>query len=149
MTGSTEYSIVWTTKTTKKYERTLKKLAKLYKGKSDRQVFKQFVSEQLQDRLCFDPYLPQSRSEPLPSNVILPEGLEFRKMTFKMQPRRGGASGEGRLMYLVDSQQYRIILFWIYNHDQFSCDQDKQDSRPSDKDLIPEIRDTIDSLDES
>jgi hypothetical protein len=140
MTGSTEYSIVWTTKTTKKYERTLKKLAKLYKGKSDRQVFKQFVSEQLQDRLCSDPYLPQSRSEPSPSNIILPEGLEFRKMTFKMQPRRGGASGEGRLMYLVDWDQYLIILAWIYTKDEFS-------GRPDDESLMSEIKDAIDSVD--
>jgi hypothetical protein len=98
------------------------------------------VSEQLQDRLCSDPYLPQSRSEPSPSNIILPEGLEFRKMTFKMQPRRGGASGEGRLMYLVDWDQYLIILAWIYTKDEFS-------GRPDDESLMSEIKDAIDSVD--
>jgi hypothetical protein len=98
------------------------------------------VSEQLQDQLCSDPYLPQSRSEPLPSNITLPEGIEFRKLEFKMQPRRGGASGEGRLMYLVDSEQYLVILVWIYTHEELP-------GRPDDKSLRSTIQDAIDSVD--
>jgi tetratricopeptide (TPR) repeat protein len=47
------------------------KRSKLYKGKSDQQTFKQFVSKQLIKKLRSDPYpIPQSRSESLPSNMI-------------------------------------------------------------------------------
>ncbi len=135
MTGSTKYSIVWT----KKSERTLKQLGKLYKAKSEQQIFKQFVSKQLLKKLRSDPFPTQSRAEPLPSNMTLPEGLAFRKLKFEMQPRRGGASGEGRLMYLVDSEQYRIILIWIYTHKEFS-------GRPDDKSLKNAIQEGLISL---
>lgn len=100
MTGLTNYSIL----PTKNYKDSLKELGKHYKGKA-KQIFKQFVGNQLLKRLASDPYPPKSRSEPLPSNISLPDGLAFRKLEFKMQPRLGGGSGEGRLMYLVDSEQ--------------------------------------------
>ena len=83
--------------------------------------------------MCYDPYPPQSRPEPLPRGMSLPQELKFSKLRFEMQPRLGGASGQGRLIYLVDSKRSRIVLLWIYTHEEFP-------KRPDDQGLRNEIQ---------
>jgi hypothetical protein len=55
------------------------------------------------------------------------EGWELRKLHFGM-PGLRGASGEGRLIYMVDTDGATVYLVWIYTHDEFP-------TRPPDKPL--------------
>jgi hypothetical protein len=47
-----------------------------------------------------------------------------------------GASGQVRLMYLVNQNDCVIKLVWIYNHEQFA-------KRPADKDLKSVIQEIL------
>ncbi|WP_315788873.1 hypothetical protein [Fischerella sp. JS2] len=47
-----------------------------------------------------------------------------------------GASGQVRLMYLVNNIDYVIKLVWIYNHEQFA-------KRPAEKDLKSVIKEIL------
>ena len=72
--------------------------------------------------------------------MALSEELEFRKLRFAIPDLRG-ASGQGRLMYLINSTQHKIILVWIYTHEEFA-------GRPDDKSLKVSLQDAIASLGE-
>ncbi len=133
MTGLPTFSTILTTS----FERSLKKLIKRYKGTKDRQAFQQFISQLLKD-LCHDPCPSNSAIEPLPGKNIIPQEFEFRKLRFIM-PGFKGASGQGRLMYLINSEQSLIVLVWIYTHEEF-------EKRPDDKSLKGSLQDALASL---
>jgi mRNA-degrading endonuclease RelE of RelBE toxin-antitoxin system len=134
MAGSQKYLTV----PTKNFERWLKKLIKRYKGK-DKQTFQRFIA-QLIEHLCINPRPSNSALEPIPGKMSLPQALEFRKLRFAM-PNLRGASGQGRLMYLINSEQKAIVLVWIYTHEEF-------EGRPEEKSLATALQDAIDPLPE-
>ncbi|WP_353929343.1 hypothetical protein WJM97_13555 [Okeanomitos corallinicola TIOX110] len=125
MTGLTPFSI----EKTDNFQRSFKKLAKAYK--SD---FVECIAQILED-LIDDQYPINSRNEPLPGKIKLPEGWSFHKLEFKVSK---GASGQIRLMYLVNTNDYIIKLVWIYSHEQFS-------KRPADVDLKSVLKEILDS----
>ncbi|NET25619.1 hypothetical protein [Okeania sp. SIO1I7] len=127
MTGSTPFLIEKSTN----FERSLKKLVKTYKSQSQQQEFIQIISQYL-DELIIHPYPPQARVEPLPSGLKLPDEWQFYKLVLTIAK---GASGQIRLMYLVDEKQRVIKPLWIYNHQQFEKRPPAQDI----KDVIQEI----------
>ncbi|MGK7929050.1 MAG: hypothetical protein AB4290_28080 [Spirulina sp.] len=53
-------------------------------------------------------------------------------------PDLKGASGQGRLMYLVDREKYEIELVWIYTHEEFP----KRPSERNLKQILEEIQQT-------
>lgn len=122
MTGSTPFLI----EESDNFKRSFKKLAK-----SLGSDFVELVAETL-EALTEDCCPINSRNEPLPAKVQLPEGWTFNKLTLKA---RRGASGQVRIMYLVNTIDSIIKLVWIYNHEQFS-------KRPADKD----IKDVIEEI---
>lgn len=124
MAGSQPYSRV----ATRKFETSLKPLIKHYRGSKDRQTFQAFVAQMIND-LCSEPRPTHSSLEPLPGKITLTEELEFRKIRFAMVPRLGGAAGQGRLMYLINSAQSTIILVWIYTHEEFEGRPDARSLR--------------------
>ncbi len=127
MTGSTPFLIEKSTN----FERSFKKLVKTYKSKSQQQEFIQVISKHL-EKLIINPYPPKAKFEPLPSGLKLPDEWQFYKLVLTIAK---GASGQIRLMYLVDEKQRVIKPLWIYNHQQF-------EKRPPDgdiKDVIQEI----------
>ena len=90
MTGSTPFSI----EKSDNFNRSFKKLAKTY-----RSDFVECIVEVLED-LLEDQYPINSRNEPLPRKIELPQGWSFHKLEFKVSK---GASGQIRLMYLVNT----------------------------------------------
>ncbi|MBD2208484.1 hypothetical protein H6G64_05770 [Calothrix sp. FACHB-156] len=123
MTGSNPFSI----EESDNFRRSFKKLAKALG--SD---FVEMLGEVLEG-LIDDPYPINSRNEPLPAKIQLPEGWTFHKLELKAGK---GASGQVRLMYLVNTIDYVIKLVWIYNHEQFA-------KRPAEKDLKSIIREIL------
>ncbi|GET38161.1 hypothetical protein [Microseira wollei] len=124
MTGSTPFSI----EESENFKRSFKKLAKTHG--SD---FVEVVAQVL-EALIEDQYPLNSRNEPLPGKIDLPEGWTFHKLQFKFSK---GASGQIRLMYLVNPTDCAIRLVWIYSHEQFA-------KRPADKDLKSVIKEILD-----
>lgn len=124
MAGLPPFSI----ENTDHFKRSFKKLEKFHRGK-----FTEIVADIL-ERLIEDPYPLSSRQEPLPSKIQLLNGWTFHKLEFKISK---GASGQLRLMYLVNASTCVIRLLWIYSHEQFS-------KRPPDKDLKDVIQETLD-----
>lgn len=109
-----------------KFQRTVKSLKKNYKGGRSQQAFVDCVAG-IVEALIKSPRLEASRLEPIPKGTNIPPEWEFRKLVFPM-PGRSGASGEGRLMYLVNFNKCLIELVWIYSHEEFA-------GRPPEKDL--------------
>jgi mRNA-degrading endonuclease YafQ of YafQ-DinJ toxin-antitoxin module len=70
VTGSTPFSI----EESDNFKRSFKKLAKVHKDS-----FVAMISETLED-LLDDPYPNNSRNEPLPGKIRLPEGWTFHKL---------------------------------------------------------------------
>ncbi|MBE9118382.1 type II toxin-antitoxin system mRNA interferase toxin, RelE/StbE family [Lusitaniella coriacea LEGE 07157] len=124
MTGSTPFSI----KESENFKRSFKKLAKVHRNK-----LVEVIGEILEN-LIEDQYPRNSRQEPLPGHINLPEGWTFHKLEIRISK---GASGQIRLMYLVNEATSIIRLVWIYSHEQFS-------KRPADKDLKNVIKRTLD-----
>lgn len=124
MTGSTPFSI----ESSDNFRRSFKKLAKVH-GNS----FVELITKTLED-LIDDQYPRNSRNEPLPGKIQLPEEWTFHKLELWVAK---GASGQIRLMYLVNETTYTIKLVWIYNHEQFA-------KRPADADLKSVIREILD-----
>ena len=106
----------------------LKKLAKAYRAD-----FVECAAQILED-LIDDQYPINSRYEPLPGKIELPENWSFHKLDFKVSK---GASGQIRLMYLVNANDCIIKLVWIYSHEQFA-------KRPADADLKSVIKEILD-----
>jgi mRNA-degrading endonuclease YafQ of YafQ-DinJ toxin-antitoxin module len=125
VTGSNRFSI----EETENFKRSFKKLGKVHKSG----LINEFA--RILEGLLDHPYPSNAREEPLPSNVRLPEGWTFHKIAFKVAR---GASGQIRLMYLVNEEFRRIRLLWLYSHEQFV-------GRPSDKSLKSVIQDALDS----
>ena len=124
MAGSTPFSI----EASENFQRSFRKLAKAH-GAS----FVELVEEILED-LIEDQYPRNSRNEPLPGKISLPKEWTFHKLEFKVSK---GASGQIRLMYLINAPTCLIKLVWIYSHEQFA-------KRPTDKDLKSVIREILD-----
>nr|WP_242032847.1 hypothetical protein [Oscillatoria sp. FACHB-1406] len=85
------------------------------------------------ENLIDNPYPQNSRHEPLPGKLKLSEEWTFHKLDLKISK---GASGQVRLMYLVNTTTKMIKLVWIYSHEQFS-------KRPPDRELKGLIQDII------
>ncbi|NEO68192.1 hypothetical protein [Moorena sp. SIO3H5] len=115
MTGSNPFSI----EASHKFKPSLKKVAKVH-GNSFVELVTQIV-----ENLKQDPYPRNSRQEPLPKKSKLPQGCTFHKLEFRFAQ---GASGQIRLIYVVNTNRSVITLVWIYTHEQF-------EKRPDDKDL--------------
>ncbi|TFI51854.1 hypothetical protein BLD44_024020 [Mastigocladus laminosus UU774] len=81
-----------------------------------------------------DQYPINSRNEPLPGKIRLPQGWTFHKLELKVSK---GASGQVRLMYLINTTTFTIKLVWIYSHEQFT-------KRPADKELKSVIKEILD-----
>lgn len=124
MTGSTPFSI----EESHSFKRSFKKLAKVHK-----ENFVELMAKTLED-LIDDQYPNNSRNEPLPGKIQLPEGWTFHKLELWVSK---GASGQIRLMYLVNAETCTIKLVWIYSHEQFT-------KRPADVDLKNVIREVLD-----
>ncbi|NEO58997.1 MAG: hypothetical protein F6J98_00640 [Moorea sp. SIO4G2] len=120
MTGSNPFSI--DTENSHNFYRSLKKLAKEHKVHKNSFFLR---VTQVLENLIENPYPINSRQEPLPKKSKLPQGWTFHKLEFRFAK---GASGQIRLMYLVNTTTSVIKLVWIYTHKQF-------EKRPDDKDL--------------
>lgn len=125
MTGSTPFSI----ESSDNFRRSFKKLEKVH-GNS----FVELITKTLED-LIDNRYPRNSRIEPLPGKIQLPEGWTFHKLVLWVAK---GASGQIRIMYLVNATTCTIRLVWIYSHEQFA-------KRPADADLKSVIREILDS----
>lgn len=128
MTGSNPFSI----EKSNYFNRSFKKLAKTM-AKSHKDNFLESIAKTLED-LIEDPYQNNSRLEPLPRKLKLPEGWTFHKIEIWVSK---GASGQIRLMYLVNLKTRIIRLVWIYSHEQFA-------KRPSDIDLKSVMAEILD-----
>lgn len=124
MTGSPPFLI----EESENFKRSFKKLAKAHGSN-----FIELVAEVLED-LIEDQYPTNSRNEPLPGRIQFPEGWTFHKLELRVSK---GASGQIRLMYLVNTTSCIIKLVWIYSHEQFA-------KRPAEKDLKSVIREILD-----
>ena len=130
MTGLNPFSI---DKDSENFSRSLRKL---YKDTSKRD--QKVLVDQLKDileGLIDEPRPTNSRLEPIPGKVTLPPLHEFRKLDFSIAK---GASGQIRLMYLVNLDSQVITALWIYSHEQFS-------KRPADKDISKVINNAFEA----
>jgi hypothetical protein len=100
-----------------KFERSAKVLKKSFKSKRQQQQFVDAVTALIR-ALAQEPRHPDSRLEPIPKGVEVPDGWEFRKLVFDV-PGTAGAAGEGRLVYLVSDRNCLIKLLWLYTHEEF------------------------------
>ncbi|NES20784.1 MAG: hypothetical protein F6K41_18085 [Symploca sp. SIO3E6] len=123
MTGSNPFSI----EASDNFNRSFKKLAKVH-GTG----FSELIAGVLED-LIEEQYPNNSRKEPLPGKIRLPEEWTFHKLELRIAK---GASGQIRLMYLVNATTCTIRLVWIYSHEQFT-------KRPADQDLKNVIKEII------
>ena len=124
-------------RTSAQFQRSYKKLLKrYYKGDKAKGLFIDFIDRMVKG-LSEDPFRTDSLAERWPGGLAKPEEWEFRKYYFDM-PSLGGASGEGRLMYLVNTTQRIILLLWLYTHDQF-------EKRPPDRSLKQLLQELIES----
>jgi mRNA-degrading endonuclease RelE of RelBE toxin-antitoxin system len=120
-------SILFSIEESEKFKRSLKKLKKFHGN-----TFVERVLNILED-LMEDPYPLNSRQEPLPGKMNLQPGWTFHKLDFSFSK---GASGQIRLMYLVNAEIYVITPMWIYSHEQFT-------KRPADADLMSVIKEIL------
>ncbi|MCG9885120.1 MAG: type II toxin-antitoxin system RelE/ParE family toxin [Cyanobacteria bacterium] len=111
------------------FERTFKKLAK---SKAYGNNFLRTISETLKE-LLNEAYPKKSRDEPLPGSVNVPRDWTLHKLEIKVGK---GASGQVRLIYLVNENERVVRPLWIYSHEQFQ-------KRPPAKDLGSVILDAI------
>lgn len=119
MTGLTPFSI----EDSDYFNRSFKKLAKANRS------LVELVAKAL-DGLTVDQYPINSRKEPLPGKIRLPDDWTFHKLEIRASK---GASGQIRLMYLVNASTRTIKLLWIYSHEQFA-------KRPPDSDIKSALR---------
>jgi mRNA-degrading endonuclease RelE of RelBE toxin-antitoxin system len=100
------------------FRRSFKKLKKVIKPHLEK------IGDELEG-LIINPYPNKSRREPLPGKLKLPEEWTFHKLEIRIAK---GASGQIRIMYLVNETTSTIQLVWIYSHEQFT-------KRPADGDI--------------
>ena len=122
-----------------KFERSVKALKKDYKSSRDADAFLGVVTN-IVHGLTLHPRPEDSRLESWPAN-LRSNDWEFRKLVFTL-PGRRGASGQGRLMYLLSDTLKLIKLVWIYTHEEFQ-------KRPPDRDLKGIMQELLDAQDES
>ena len=108
---------------TGQFKKSFKKLVKSYKSQSQKVKFVKFISNYLEE-LTNNPYLNKSRSEPLPNGVKSPQEWGLYKLRIMFAK---GASGQIRIIYLVNEQDRIIKPLWIYNHKQFAKRPPEQD----------------------
>ena len=118
MTGLTPFLL----ENSPNFGRSFKKLAKAPCNKNNN--FASIIGNCLES-LLLNPYPSASRDEPLPKKTQLPEGWTFHKLELRVGK---GASGQIRIMYLVNEDLKVIKPMWIYSHEQFT-------KRPSDQDI--------------
>jgi|688.fasta_scaffold359196_2 hypothetical protein len=128
MTGSTPFSL---DTSASNFGRSLKKLDKSLKHLNLGAIVGNCL-----EGLLVNPYPASSREEPLPKRTKLAQGWTFHKLELRVGK---GASGQIRLMYLVNEEIAVIKPIWIYNHEQFT-------KRPSDQDIDGVIQETFDYL---
>ncbi|MEL6438050.1 MAG: hypothetical protein AAFQ80_02170 [Cyanobacteria bacterium J06621_8] len=127
MTGSTPFSI----EESEFFKRWLRKLVKA-SGKILAKKLITLLTASLDD-LLDNPYPRNSRREPLPGKIKLPDDWTFYKLEFRLAK---GASGQIRLMYLVNEPEKLIKPLWIYSHEQFA-------KRPRDRNIADAIEEII------
>jgi hypothetical protein len=117
VTGSTQFGI----NLSNNFRRTLKRLAKVcYKSEKEKQLFITCLQE-IYRNLEIQPDDPPDFSSVTCHwlrGVVHQEECELRKLFFSM-PGRSGASGEGRILYIVDNLNREVELQWVYTHDQY------------------------------
>lgn len=117
MIGSTHFGI----SLSDNFKRSVKKLAKAcYKSEKEKQLFVTCL-EEIYQNLKIKPDDPPgfySVTCQWLRGVAHQDGCELRKLFFSM-PARSGASGEGRLLYIVDNFNNDIALQWLYTHEQY------------------------------
>jgi hypothetical protein len=106
---------------TDNFERTFKRLGK---SKAYDKNFPNTIAAILKG-LMNEVYPVSSRDEPLPGGLDIPKEWTFHKLEIKMAQ---GASGQVRLIYLVNEGKRIIRPLWLYSHEQFR-------KRPPDKEL--------------
>ncbi|MEM9155561.1 MAG: type II toxin-antitoxin system RelE/ParE family toxin [Cyanobacteria bacterium P01_F01_bin.33] len=125
MTGSPLFSL----EKTDGFERSFRKLAK---SKAYGNSFSDKISDILKNLL--DEVSPRdSRDEPLPGGASIPDGWTLHKLEIRMGK---GASGQVRLIYLVNESDSIVRPLWLYSHEQFS-------KRPPDRELKNAIKNAI------
>ncbi|MGK7961098.1 type II toxin-antitoxin system RelE family toxin [Crocosphaera sp.] len=117
---------------TEQFEKSFKKLVKSYKSKSQQVEFVNFISNYL-DEITNNPYPNKSRSESLPNGLKLPQEWVLYKLRIMFAK---GASGQIRMLYLVNEQDRIIKPLWIYSHKQFAKRPPEQDIKTVIKQLF-------------
>jgi hypothetical protein len=84
------------------------------------------------ENLLENPYPKEASLEPLPGMELSKEWT-FYQLRLKIGK---GASGQIRLMYLVNPVEQVILPVWIYSHEQFA-------KRPSNEDLRQVFQDIL------
>ncbi len=119
-----------------KFQRSYKLLLKRHcKSERQKESLINAISE-IVNRLAVDPYLPDASPESFPKSLNVADDWKFYKLRFRMQ-NLTGASGQGRLMYLVSQNQKIIKLAWIYTHAEY-------EKRPEDRELKDLLREMLD-----
>ncbi len=116
------------------FVRTLKKFLKSY-NKAQRKAVQEVLAN-IFEEIGNNPNSATSREEPLPQKADRVEGWELRKREFFIS---SGASGQGRLIYLLNEGEAVVRLIWIYNHEQF-------EKRPPDSGLVSSISEALEEL---
>jgi len=119
----------WLIKATEDFERSLNNLLKSHyrkdqKGKSEFGLLLKTLIEQLRTTTFPKTSLLEARQEKAPSKSLKP-GQLLAKLYFRL-PRLKGSAGEGRIIYLIDTERKEIKLLYIYTHKDYS-------GRPPDK----------------
>jgi mRNA-degrading endonuclease RelE of RelBE toxin-antitoxin system len=112
------------------FERSFKKLVKAYK------IDIVAIVGDCLEGLLVNPYSAKSRDEPLPKKPNLPQGWTFHKVELRVSK---GASGQIRILYLVNDELAIVKPLWIYSHEQFT-------KRPPDGDIDSAIKETFDDV---
>ena len=133
--GSPTYRVI----PSDKFARAAKVMKKSYKSSRESQAFLDCLAS-LVEQLIQDPRPENSQLEPIPKGVNLQDEWEFHKLFFRV-PGRSGASGEGRIMYLINPITYVIKLVWLYTHAEFK-------GRPADKDLKQLLQDLLNEIED-
>jgi len=56
-------------------------------------------------------------------------------------PGLEGASGLGRLLYIVDEQRKKVHLVWVYTHHEFSKQPPTKDIKKAAKEIVRHLND--------